>query len=73
MPYMRDSTLEGTKLDLYLLLKILKTITDADTKSFSIKYALDQLLANSVPDEDRLGEAAIKIMQYQTLRGEKLR
>ena len=73
MPYMSDSTLEGPKLELYLLLKILKTITDADTKSFSIKFALDRVFVNSVPDEDRLGEAAIKIMQYATLRGEKLR
>ena len=69
IPFKRDATLKGTKLHVYILLKIMKQIMDAKTRSFDIKYAMDMTYQNSVPKEEKLGEAALTIMKYKMMRG----
>ena len=72
VPFMRDQTLKGPKLQLYLLLKILKVVTGAKTRSFDLKLAMDMTYLNSVPDENKLGEAVLKVWNYQTIKGKQL-
>ena len=69
VPFMRDQTLRGPKLQLYLLLKILKVVTGAKTRSFDLKFAMDMTYGNSVPDENKLGEAVKKVWNYKTMKG----
>ena len=68
VPFMNEKTLMGAKLELYILLKILKIITNTPATSFKIKYAVNTVFNNSVPD--KLGEAALRILNFRTLKGE---
>ena len=70
IPFMRNETLKGTKLDLYLLLKILKMLTDAKTRSYDLKFCMDMTYYNDLPDKNKLGEAVEKVLKYWTMKGE---
>ena len=67
---MNENTLEGKKLELYVLLKILKYCTDSSIKSYQCKFAVDrQFMNNSIKSMEEVGAALKKIIQYNTLRG----
>ena len=67
--FMSDTTLRGPKLDVYILLKILKIITDSAAKSYEVKFSLNSVYFNSLPDEEKLGEAALTVMDFLMLKG----
>ena len=67
---MRDETLEGKKLDVYVLVKILKYCTGSSARSYQCKYAVDQTFKNtSIENMEEVGAAIKEIIQYRTLRG----
>ena len=64
---MRDQTLEGKKMDAYVLLKILKYCTDSPARSYQMKFAVDRVFLNkSVENMER---AIKEIIHYDTIRG----
>ena len=66
---MRDQTLEGKKMDAYVLLKILKYCTDSPARSYQIKFAVDRVFQNkSIDSTDDLGTAIKEITHYNTIR-----
>ena len=67
---MRDQTLEGKKMDAYVLLKILKYCTDSPARSFQMKFAVDRVFFNkSIDSIEDLGTTIMKIIHYKTIRG----
>jgi len=68
LPFMSSKTLEGGKLQLYLLLKIIKMLTAANTRSFDLKYAMDQTYTNNLPDLNQLGLAVENVLQFPTMK-----
>ena len=71
IPFMREQTLQGPKLDVYLLMKILKQVMEARTRSYDVKYSMNETYFISLPNEEKLGEAALAIMDYKMMRGIK--
>ena len=67
---MRDETLGGKKLDVYVLLKILKYCTDSSARSYQLKFAVDRAFANkSIESMEEMGTAIKEVIQYRTIRG----
>ena len=66
---MSDETLRGKKLDVYVMLKIIKYCTDSSARSYQIKFAVDQGFKNKSIESMKLGAAIKEIMEYQTIRG----
>ena len=66
---MSDETLKGNKLDVYVMLKIIKYCTDSSARSYQIKFAVDQGFKNKSIESMKLGAAIKEIMEYQTIRG----
>ena len=67
---MRDQTLEGKKMDAYVLLKILKYCTDSPARSYQMKFAVDQVFLNKgIDSTEDLGTAIKEIIHYNTIRG----
>ena len=68
--FMRDETLEGRKLDAYVLVKILKYCTGSSARSYQCKFAVNEVFANkSIESMEELGAAIKEIIQYFTIRG----
>ena len=70
LPFMSSETLSGGKLQLYLLLKIIKMLTAANTRSFDLKFAMYQTYTNNLPDLNQLGLAVENVLQFPTMKGE---
>ena len=70
LPFMSSTTLKGGKLQLYLLLKIIKMLTAANTRSFDLKFAMDMTYGNTVPELNQLGEAVENVLQYYSMKGD---
>ena len=66
---MHEDTLKGTKLQVYVLMKILKFCTGSSAKSYQCKFAVNQVLANKVPASNKIGEAIRNVINYQNIRG----
>ena len=67
---MRDETLQGMKLDTYVLVKILKYCTGSSAKSYQCKFAVANVFQNkSIESMDELGAAIKDIIHYNTIRG----
>merc|ERR1712107_767525 len=67
---MRDKTLRERKMDVYVLLKILKYCTDSSARSYQMKYAVDQAFGNkSIDSTEDIGTAIKEIIHYKTIRG----
>ena len=67
---MNDQTLKGKKLDVYVLLKILKYCTGSPARSFQCKFAVDQAFTNkNIENTEDVGVAIKETIQYRTLRG----
>ena len=69
VPFMDQDTLKGPKLDLYVLLKIIKNISGSKAKSFDLKYAVNQTYKGRIPEREKMGEEAIKVLNYTTIKG----
>ena len=67
---MSDGTLRAKKLDVYVLLKILKYCTGSSAKSYQCKYAVKETFNNkSIENTEELGEAIKNVIHHRTLRG----
>ena len=67
---MRDETLKDKKLDVYLLVKILKYCTGSSAKSYQCKFAVQQVFMNkSIESMEELGAAIKEIINYHPIRG----
>ena len=49
---MDDTTLTGSKLTVYVLLKVLKNCTNSKANSFQIKFAVDRMLLGKDTDRE---------------------
>ena len=67
---MDDKVLEKKKLDVYVLLKILKYCTDSSARSYQCKFAVQQVFNNKrIESMDEVGEAIKEVIQFRTLSG----
>ena len=67
---MDDSVLRGHKLEVYVLLKVLKYCTGSSATSYKVKFAVQQALLNKeIESIDELGAAIKEIIHYDTIRG----
>ena len=68
--FLRKETLSGSKLHVYALMKLLKTITQAEVTSYKIKWAVEDMLKNNLDlDESRIGWAIRQTMKNNSIRG----
>ena len=54
---------------MYVLIKILKTLTGSNCRSYQCKYGVNLKLYNADPDRIGLGEAIRKVLTYEKLKG----
>ena len=66
--FLRKDTLKGSKLEVYVLLKLLKTLTKAPVTSYKIKWAVNEMLRNTEVDEAGIGQAIRESMNYLSIR-----
>ena len=66
--FLRKETLDGSKLEVYVLLKLLKTLTKAPVTSYKIKWAVEQILLNTKVDDSGIGQAIRETMNYISIR-----
>ena len=67
---MESRTLEGSKTDVYSLIKVLKYCTGSKAKSYQCKYAVHSALLNKAPPSpDKIGEAIQEVINHETIRG----
>jgi len=67
--FLSPDTLEGEKLDVYCLGKMLKYFTRADVTSYKLKWALEQKLFNAPPaDVGGIGAALRLVLTHTSLR-----
>ena len=69
LTFMTGLTLDGSRLLLYVLLKIIKRLMDAPVKSFMMKIAVAEMCRNNAPDENNLGAVALQVMKHNLLKG----
>ena len=53
--FLWKGTLSSNKLEVYVLLKLLKTLTKAPVTSYKIKWAVNDMLSNTEVDEAGIG------------------
>ena len=67
---MKDYVLRGRKLEVYVLLKVLKFCTGSSATSYKVKFAVQQVFMNKeIESMDELGGAIKEIIHYFTIRG----
>ena len=66
--FLRKETLDGSKLEVYVLLKLLKTLTKAPVTSYKIKWAVNDMLRNTKVDETGIGPAIRETMNFLSIR-----
>ena len=67
---MNDEVLKGSKLDVYVMLKILKYCTGSSARSYQCKFAVQQVFTNkNIDSMDELGSAIKEIIHFNTIRG----
>ena len=67
--FLGSNTLKGTRNEVYVLIKMLKSWTGADVTSFASKYAVDRVVTNIKPDEIGMGKAIKMVLEYRTVLG----
>ena len=66
---MDEQTLEGKKLDVYVLLKIIKYCTGSSARSYQCKYAVKEALRNrSIESMEEVWAAIKEVIQFRTIR-----
>ena len=58
----------GSKLEVYVLLKLLKTLTKAPVTSYKIKWAMEKMLQNTKVDEADIGSAIRETVNHLSIR-----
>ena len=67
---MNDTVLTGRKLEVYILMKVLKYCTGSSATSYMVKFAVQQVFMNKeIESMDELGAAIKEIIHYKTIRG----
>ena len=67
---MDDLTLGGKKLEVYVLLKIIKYCTGSSARSYQCKYAVKEVSRNkSIVSMEEVGTAIKEIIHNETIRG----
>ena len=66
---MQEQTLGGTRRLVYTLAKMVKYFTGSGAKSYECKFAVHNVLHNKEPTKDKLGEALLKVLNHETIRG----
>ena len=67
---MDDKVLKGRKLEVYVLLKVLKYCTGSSATSYKVKFAVQQVFTNKeIESMDKLGAAIKEIIHNKTIRG----
>ena len=67
---MNDKVLQKKKLDVYVILKLLKYCTGSSARSYQCKFAVQQVFMNkNIESMEKLGEAIKEIIHYKTIRG----
>ena len=68
--FMRDETLEGKKLEAYVLVKILKYCTGSSARSYQCKFAVNGAFLNkSIESMEEVGAAIKEVINFKTIRG----
>ena len=67
--FLNDKTFGGLRLNVYVLIKILKFCTNAPVKSYQVKYAISQVVANRDIAGEEVGKAIQDVIHFHTLRG----
>ena len=64
------SALRERKLEVYVLLKILKYCTGSSARSYQCKFAINSAFLNKgIESMEEVGPALKKVIHYQTIRG----
>ena len=67
---MEGRTLEGSKTQVYSLIKVLKYCTGSSARSYECKYAVHLALrTKEPPSPDKIGEAIREVINHRTIRG----
>ena len=67
---MDDQTLQGRKLEAYVIPKVLKYCTGSSARSYQCKYAVKEVLRNkSIESMEEVGAAIKEIIHFKTIRG----
>ena len=67
---MSDKVLMGKKLEVYVLLKILKYCTGSFARSYQCKYATKEAFRNKrIGSMEEVGTAIKEVIHYKTIRG----
>ena len=67
---MDEKVLSGRKLEVYILLKVLKYCTGSSATSYKVKFAVQQVLKNKeIESMDELGASIKKVIHFHTIRG----
>ena len=63
-------TLKGWKLEVYVLMKILKLCVQPQPKltSYDIKWAVHRALRNMIPTKEDIGACIRRVLNFATLR-----
>eukprot|EP00092_Neocalanus_flemingeri_P033395 GFUD01036311.1.p1 GENE.GFUD01036311.1~~GFUD01036311.1.p1 ORF type:complete len:1191 (+),score=243.44 GFUD01036311.1:19-3591(+) len=69
-PFMTKGTLAGTRRTLYILLKILRKLTDSSVKNYQMKVAVATVFKHIYPVKGKIGEAVLEMMRHQHIRGQ---
>ena len=68
--FLRKDTLRGSKLHVYVIMKLLKSLTAGDVTSYKIKWAVEEMLKNILDfDQSRIGWAIRQTMKNRSIRG----
>ena len=70
MLFYTEKTLAGLKLQVYVILKILKLLVRPMRKvtSYEIKFAVNMALVNMNPKEEDIGKCVRKVLDYVTMK-----
>ena len=67
--FLSKETLSGSKLEVYVLLKLLKTLTKAPVTSYKIKWAVQDKLGRIFNlSDDGIGPAIRETMNHRSIR-----
>ena len=67
---MNEGTLRAKKLDLYVIVKIVKYCTGSSARSYQCKYAVSEVLwGKGFESMEEVGAAIKEIIHYNTIRG----
>ena len=66
---MDSQTLQGTKRQVYALIKVLKFCTGSGAKSYECKFAVYMTLPFREPTSDKIGEALREVINFANIRG----